>query len=139
MRMNVQAGNIVPVPPNTIGPSNTIRWKSWGAAANLAPNPLVSTPISNTEIISINNSVLGQLASGDVRANYIMTGATWTIGGGPPMGSNEVGTSKLANTTMETYDQGFDANANGANCFTCHVSNSVNVSHVFGPLKPLFP
>ena len=31
---------------------------------------------SNTEVIAINNSVISQLAGGDIRKNYIMTGAT---------------------------------------------------------------
>jgi mono/diheme cytochrome c family protein len=41
---------------------------------------------------------------------------------------------------METYQQGKDntlANG-GSNCLTCHGSNTTNVSHVFGALKPLF-
>jgi hypothetical protein len=89
------------------------------------------------------------LAGGDVRRNYIMTGATWTIGGAGPTGcfksggggGNEVGTSKLENTTMETYQQGNGppwATRFGANCFSCHGSNTTNVSHMFDPLKPLF-
>ena len=65
-----------------------------------------STAASNTEIISIHNTVT--VPGGDVRDNYFMTGTTWTINGAPPNGSfsvdptkNEVGTSLLANTTME--------------------------------------
>src|SRR6185295_16861231 len=42
-----------------------------------------------------------------------------------------VGTNHMANTTMETYQQ-------GGNCFSCHVTDTTAVSHVFGPLKPLF-
>ena len=86
---------------------------------------------SNSEIISMNNHVIGMIASGDVRNNYVMTGATWTIGGAPPNGGNEVGTNKLSNTTMETYQQ-------GSNCFSCHTNNTTGVSHVFPFLKPLF-
>ena len=139
-RMHFASPNIVSTPPSTIGSSNTIRWKSWGAASNIAPNPLVSTTGSNTEIISISNSVLGQLAGGDIRRNYVMTGATWTIGGAAPNASNQVGTSRMANTTMETYQQGVDTTATGgSNCFTCHITNQVDVSHFFGQLKPLFP
>jgi hypothetical protein len=114
----------------TISPSNTIRWKSWGRAHPSAT--------SNTEIISINNGVRGMLASGDVRGNYIMTGATWTIGGAAPTVGNEVGTNKLSNGTMETYQQGTNNMATGTNCFSCHVTNTTAVSHMFGPLKPLF-
>jgi hypothetical protein len=85
------------------------------------------------------------LAAGDIRGNYVMTGATWTIGGAAPnafIGGNQVGTSSLANTTMETYEQGVHSNpthqAGGSNCFSCHTSNTTNVSHVFAALKPLF-
>ena len=139
-RMHFESPNIVASGTNTIGPSNTIRWKSWGAASNVAPNPLVSVAASNTEIISINNSVLGQLASGDIRSNYVMTGSTWTIAGAAPNNTNQVGTSRMANTTMETYDQGSDTTATGgSNCFTCHDSNQVSVSHFFDFLTPLFP
>jgi hypothetical protein len=132
----------------TISPSDTIRWKAWGGASDVSPNPIAqptnpATAASNTEIISINNSVRGGLASGDVRGNYIFTGATWTIGGAAPTGSfpngNEVGTSKLCNATMETYQQGSNTLFNtGTNCFTCHHSNTVNVSHIFAPTKKLF-
>lgn len=145
-------------PPNiagnpTIAPSNTIRWKAFGGASDIAPNPLdPTTAASNTEIIAINNSVGGMLPSGDVRNNYVMTGATWTVGGGAPTGLGDgipscgvsfgcpVGTSALSNTTMETYQQGTDNTLahGGSNCFTCHGSNTTGVSHVFGALKPLF-
>jgi hypothetical protein len=146
-------------PPNiagnpTISPSDTIRWKAFGAATDVVPNPVdPSTAASNTELISINNSITSMAAfSGDVRNNYVMTGATWTVNGGAPTGLGDgvpscgvstgcpVGTSALSNTTMETYQQGVDntlANG-GSNCFTCHGSNTTNVSHVFGALKPLF-
>jgi hypothetical protein len=125
----------------SIGPSNALRSKAWGAASNLSPNPIDgSTTASNTEIISINNSILGMMPAGDVRNNYFMTGATWTINGQAPNATNQVGTSQLANTTMETFQQGpNNTTTNGtSNCFICHTSNLTGVSHVFGPLKPLF-
>jgi hypothetical protein len=143
-------------PPNitgnpTISPSDTIRWKAFGGGFDLTPNPFdASTAASNTELISINNSLSPSnasplIASGDVRSNYVMTGATWTELGEPPTtqfpaGGNQVGTSSLSNIAMETYQQGVDntfANG-GSNCFTCHVTNTTNVSHVFPVLKPLF-
>lgn len=150
--------NIVPMPagpggcpPGTIGPSDTIRWKAFGGAFNQTPNPLdPSTAASNSEIISVNNAT--QVPGGDVRDQYFMTGATWTIGGAAPTGmfptGNEVGTSKLANTTMETFVQGSSnaATPTDSNCFSCHVTNKVTVSHVFcdpahgcsAGLQPLF-
>jgi hypothetical protein len=115
----------------TISPSDTIRWKAWGSASTKAS--------ANTDVISINNTVRSLLAAGDVRRNYILTGATWTIGGGEPTETNQVGTNKLANGTMETYHQGSDASAmTGSNCFTCHTTNSTSVSAIYNPLKPLF-
>jgi hypothetical protein len=87
---------------------------------------------SNTEVISTNAHVRGMLANGDIRGNYVMTGATWTI----PGTFIQVGTNKLSNTTMETYHQGL-------NCFDCHQGNTTNfdpngLSHIFGGLQPLF-
>jgi hypothetical protein len=124
-------------------PSNTLRMKPWGAGSDKAPNPLVgSAAASNTDIISIDNSVIGQLAAGDLRANYVMRGATWTENGNNPdqpfPSGIEVGTSQLANTTMETYQQGSGAFSTSVNCFFCHGTNTTIVSHVFGDIKPLF-
>jgi hypothetical protein len=132
----------------TISPSDTTRWKSFGAASDGPPNPIDGSPqASNSEIISINDDVLGMLAAGDLRANYIMTGSTWTeLGAGPTTffqsGGNEVGTSVLANTTAETYNQGVDNTlANGGkNCFSCHRNSGSNflvVSHDWTAIQPL--
>jgi hypothetical protein len=121
------------IPPNaikadgsfTISPSDTRREDPWGMDGGSSS--------SNTEVISTNAHVRGMMATGDIRGNYIMTGATWTI----PGSFVEVGTNHLSNTTMETYAQ-------GSNCFSCHrdgVSNPFNpngLSHIFGGLQPLF-
>jgi hypothetical protein len=159
--------NIMAVRSQTISPSDTLRWKSWGAASDSPPNPKTpatkANPLadlaeviasSNSEIISINNSIRGMIPDGDVRKNYIMTGATWTILGAPPtdvpfpLPGNHVGTSRLSNTTMETYQQGTSSMAStGLNCFSCHntqpaappCTGMLCVSHVFGPLQPLAP
>src|SRR5579864_1687261 len=150
--------NIVPLPagpggcpPGGIGPNTIIRWKAFGGAANQTPNPLdASTAASNSEIISVNNAT--QVPGGDVRDQYFMTGSTWTIGGAAPSGmfpsGNEVGTSRLANTTMESFVQGSSnqATPTDTNCFSCHVTNKVTVSHIFcdpfhgcsAGLQPLF-
>lgn len=139
--------------PTTISPTNVIRWKPFGAAYDQQPNPADTTPVSNSSIISINNATQipasssgrGQnLPGADVRDNYFMLGATWTIGGAvptnsygtpPPPTANEVGTSLLANTTMETYEQGnsnlFGGGNNGKNCLFCHAYNTVPTSHIF--------
>lgn len=114
----------------TISPSDTLRSEPWGIDG--------SNAFSNTEVVSMNSHVRGMMASGDVRGNYIMTGATWTPFGSPPSGPTPgVGTNRLANTTMETYQQGV------SNCFSCHQGfpsglNPNGLSHVFGGLKPLF-
>jgi hypothetical protein len=171
---SLNPGNIIAVSPFAISPSNTMRVNAWGGAANASPNPVdaPSSPLataasaaSNSEIISTNNSVRGLLNSGDVRNNYIMTGATWTIGGASPTTNfgnpgnsaistgKAVGTSQMANTTMETYQQldfalpfhsSFSQFSN--NCFSCHSSNTTSVSHIFTTpghaphgLKALFP
>ncbi|ESZ51702.1 hypothetical protein X731_03750 [Mesorhizobium sp. L2C054A000] len=140
LKAQFDSGNIIPGDdPSGIAPSNTIRWKTWGAVSGVSPNPIDgSDTASNTEIIAINNSVRSQLAAGDVRANYVFVGATWTIGGASPTASNQVGTSMLANSTMETYQQGTNAGDKGSNCFSCHKSNQTGVSHVYKVLNPLF-
>ena len=117
--------DIVALTGQTIGPSNVLRVSPWGSdPANDA---------ANTELVSINNSVISQLAAGDVRKNYVMIGNTWTIGGAAPApdGSNQVGTKQLANTTMETFFQ-------PSNCFSCHTTNKFGVSHIYLKIKPLF-
>ena len=123
-------------PPNinansgfTISPSDTLRLEPFGIDG--------SNAASNTQVISMNNHVRGMLVGGDIRGNYIMTGATWTPFGAPPTGGNGVGTNLLSNTTMETYQQ-------GTNCFTCHNQPMLGdpsgngLSHIFGPLQALF-
>ncbi len=124
--IQASGADLTSISPFTISPSNTLRDNAWG------DSPGAGSASKNTEVIAINNSVLGKLISGDVRMNYMMTGATWTIGGAAPSAGNQVGTNHMANTTMETYQQ-------GSNCFGCHVTNTTAVSHVFGPLKELFP
>ena len=129
-----------------VTPSNTQRTNPWGL-----PGTAAASVASNTQIVSINNSVLSQLLSGDMRKNYFMLGATWTLGGQPPtaippntINGTQVGTNVLANSTMETYVQGT------FNCFTCHnnlgkpngmlglgVGGGSALSHVYFPLQPL--
>lgn len=121
------SNNIQSIGSLTISPSDTLRSDPWGIDGTNA--------FSNTEVISMNEHVRGMTASGDVRANYVMTGATWTPFGSPPVGATPgVGTNRLANTTMETYQQGVST------CFTCHQNglDPNGLSHVYGGLKPLF-
>ncbi len=76
---------------------------------------------NTANIQSLNASVAPHLA-GTVWENYELVGAVWTTGGndipganGAPMapGDQQIGSLKLANTTMETFTQ-------DANCFACH-------------------
>lgn len=120
--MRNASNNIQALPTFSVSPSNTLRVMPWGMVG--------SSSNSNTQVIAMNNNTRGRLIDGDVRKNYVQTGSTWTIGGAAPSGGNEVGTNKLSSTTMETYQQGM-------NCFSCHGTNKVTVSHVFEDLKPL--
>ena len=146
--------DIVSVGSNNIGPSNAVRYMPWGASNDNSPNPKdYSSAVSNSEIISVNASVHAQLMVGDIRRNYVLNGATWTLGGAPYTGNYGkvanpflspgagVGTSQLANMTMETFQttaSSFDAESN--NCMNCHLSaaNGTDLSHVFSVLKKLF-
>jgi hypothetical protein len=138
-RMNVDpsTGNINRIGTQTIGPADVYRKNAWGTASN-DPNFISN----NTDIISINNSVFGQLLPGDKRKQYGMIGAVWTLNGQPPSPTNQVGTTALANSTMETYFQ-------PSSCFSCHKGNMLGeqpsgafgggLSHIWFQLKPLFP
>jgi hypothetical protein len=161
-KLDDTTGNIIQPPGSTaaIGPSDTLRLHPWGAATNTAPNALVKIAAqSNSDVISVNSSVLGQLVGQDVRKNYFFVGSTWADSGAtpanpyygaidpgtsppPPPSSpgNEVGTSQISNTTMETYQQGSLSSSYysiSGNCFDCHQSNQVTVSHIWTSLKPL--
>ncbi|WP_295654640.1 hypothetical protein [uncultured Mucilaginibacter sp.] len=139
--------------PNfTISASNTLRTMPWGSPspAKAYSNPQDTTSVaSNTEILSINTSITGMLAPGDIRANYLLIGATWTPNGSAPSGNSysgvdtagvSIGTSVLANSTMETYFQ-----SPSQSCFTCHSNNPGTptlspdtISHVFTNIQ-IFP
>jgi hypothetical protein len=113
------ATGIEAFPGMMIEPSDTRRENAWGSSSN-DPNRVAK----NTEIISINRSITEMLPAEDVRKNYMLIGATWSMG---------LGARRLVNTTMETYLQ--DKNA-----FAFHHGNPLGgqLSFVYGPLKPLF-
>jgi hypothetical protein len=133
-RMSFKTPNIVAKQGQTNGPSNTLRLNPWGGVATSTAN--------NTEILSLNNAVLSSLAAGDLRKNYVLGGATWTVGGVIPSNSSAppvVGSTALANTTMETYQQG-----NTNNCFACHNTGGQTnggglspLSHIYQQISPL--
>jgi hypothetical protein len=120
-----------PAPPLTpsVGPIDVLRINPWGTSNNIQ---------KNTMMIAVNNGIISQLAQGDVRRNYIMTGVTWTNGGSPAP-SNTFGTDQMANSTIETFGQ-------PNHCFQCHHDPANQdmlglptggLSHVWWPLWPL--
>lgn len=145
-------GNIVLTPPATrIVPTSVVRTNPWGTSGSDANSATV-----NAQIISMNNNVLGNLVSGDIRANYVQIGSVWTSNGIIPESplpdqtnsdvallAPQVGSSRLANTTMETYFQGTQM----GNCFLCHNAGGSpapdgsfgdeELSHIFFDLAPL--
>jgi hypothetical protein len=130
-----------------IVPSDTVRARPWGSKSS------ADNAGNNTELIAINNSVLGQLAPGDIRKNYVQIGAIWTS---QPQGAPKApipyqgdttkadlrGSLNLYNSTMETYTY---PDSFAPNCFSCHqlskdAKNSFGafgLSHIFSELQPL--
>lgn len=95
-----------------------------------------SNVLLNTQVISANVSVINQLTPGDVRRNYVHGGTIWAKPGTQPTGSNIVGTARLANATLETFVQA-SSTSQGANCFSCHNTNTVAVSHIYRQMHAL--
>lgn len=132
-----------------ISASNTLGVLPWGSAKDSVTNQEdKSSAASNSEIISINYTIQKMLGN-DIRAKYLQIGATWTMGGAPPTGGVygvdgtapgvSIGTSVLANTTMETYFQ-----EPVYSCFTCHSSHTTpatlypsSLSHIYSVIEPL--
>jgi hypothetical protein len=147
------AGSWLFTPSGSAGPFNGMN-ASWDTGTgNIVGTPVAKTPVlrmrpwgmpgsnasSNTQVISSNASVIAQLIAGDVRRNYFQIGTTWTINGQPPNSGNQVGTNQLANATIETFMQASSpTSGTGSNCFTCHQSNKVSVSHSYPEMNPLF-
>jgi hypothetical protein len=134
VRMTVDAsGDIVAAENQTIGPVDVTRENAWGT-----PDSNAAAIDNNTNVISLNRSILGQMPAGDVRSKYVLIGSTWTGDGKAPVGGNVAGATKLANSTMETFKQGL-------NCLSCHNGNMLGtpngggLSHVWGQMSPLFP
>ena len=143
--------NLKAIAPYGITASNSSLVYPWGSEANVSPNAENgSSAASNSEVISINNSVLSKLVGNDIRKNYILIGSTWTSGGSAPTGQSystnptspgvAIGTSLVANSTMETYLQ-----LNYTTCFYCHSNGDTlnpsllpgDLSHVYTGLQVL--
>lgn len=128
----------------TIGPSDVVRIAPWGTTAS---DPNFTN--NNTDIVSLNQNVVGLLAAGDVRRNYMLVGTTWVFNGGLPSKGPIVGTPELANSTMETFQQ-------FGSCFGCHTDDGTGsgggmlgtsagadgftggLSHIWAAMLPLF-
>ncbi len=147
--IKVNGDTLVANGTNTISASNSSMVFPWGSEMGVSPNAENgSSAASNSEVISINNSIFGWLVGNDIRKHYMLVGATWTSGGVAPTGSSysdnpgdpgaAIGTSLLANSTMETYKQGPTFS-----CFTCHRDHTTptllpgQLSHIYTALQPL--
>ena len=137
--------SIVSTSSAALAPASVARLNPWGTAAT-DTNSLSS----NTDLVSLNSSVMTGLASGDPRANYVQVGAVWSqFGQIPANGTDSVlkGGLSLANAAMETFAQNPDSTSGYVtkNCFGCHNSSGsttlnppgINISHIFGQLQPL--
>ncbi len=147
-------------PGQLINASNTQRRDAWGCIDTISPNAEdVTTAAANSEIISINNDIRKMLVGKDIRKNYLLIGATWTSGGVAPNGISysdtstysgvSIGSSQLANSTMETYLSETSFFNGNNSCFRCHSeTNNANVpiltpdvpfglSHVFSEIQSL--
>jgi len=137
-------GTVEALSPYTVSPSDTIRWKAWGAASD-APAGRYSDVDSNTDVIALDSDVRRLMPSDDVRSKYFLVGSTWTTNGAGPSarypGGSAAGTDYLAHTTLETYQQGDDTTSSGSfSCFDCHNAAStdlIHMSHIFAYVKPL--
>jgi hypothetical protein len=111
---------------------------------------------SNPTIAGLNSSVLTYLPANSVWRNFFLVGAVWTTGGttalpavppNPPItpaagtAPNEVGSTYLANATMETFQQWPNPSSSPGpqlNCFSCHntfpgfTTAPFNISHGIG-------
>lgn len=124
------------VSPASLTPTPVCQLNAWGDTSATSPNA--------QNIQAINASVAAQLSgSRALLRNYMLVGGQWTFPGGLPaitqkgQPTNIRGSSKLANTSMESFTQ-------LTSCFGCHNptpgSNNFNakniaVSHVW-PLPP---
>jgi hypothetical protein len=136
-------------PPYTISASDTLRTAPFGMPSGDFTDPSqfgVNNALSNTQVITANNQLLAAMPQGDIRNNYYLLGAIWTVGGAPlctkksdgtlscepdcltatsQSPTNQVGTCMLENSTMETYAQLEQSGVTPpggfqSSCFDCH-------------------
>jgi len=121
---------------------DVVQKNPWGNA----PSNDADIVASNTDLVSLNASVLGMLSGlGDVRSNYYQLGGIWSQKGQLPTGDSDSflrGGLQLANSTMETFHQ-FPVSGGGFNpksCFGCHNTtgtSGLDLSHIYNSLSPL--
>ena len=152
--------NVIKIVNPAVNSSEVRRIMAWGVASDTIPNAEDKTPAdSNSEIISINNTIRKMLVGNDIRKNYLLIGATWTFGGATPDGKSypyggtpgaAIGTGRLANSTMETFFQSPSSNSVPSNtdnkavtsCLYCHgysldPRTQFGLSHVFSDIIAL--
>lgn len=149
--MKFKNDQIIAKKGHTISPSNTTRTKPWGSSYETQPNAEDATPaIANSKVIQLNKAISTLLPGNDVRKKYFLIGATWTNNGTAPNGisyapnttvdSVAIGSSQLANSTMETYAQNGTTYNKYGSCFSCHSNNGLkptDLSHVYKRIQPL--
>ena len=130
--------NVWPTPAPTTPPTTqAFRENPFGTIPSMKDAAGTSGSDNVAIIQNLNRSVVGILPKGSVWANYVFQGALWTTGslpafapfqgnGQPNPAFNQVGSTFLANATMETFTQfpnpiptPFPTNT-FQNCFTCH-------------------
>lgn len=135
---NIQRMNLITHNNNTFT-MQAIPGKTIGAASAYRVSPWGNSPDDNkqnTLLVNLNNNVRSQLINGDVRKKYFLLGSVWTNNGVPGQNNSIpelAGSSRLANSTMETFTQ-------SQNCFSCHTTqHNDSLSHILPIIKPLTP
>lgn len=139
--------------PPFIVPTNIVLSQPFGGSYAATDGIKQETPINNTQLISLANSLQTRLKKppfNHALKNYVQTGAVWTQGGIIPSLNPTIpravnqprleGSTSLANSTMETYFQWRNGGNYATGCFGCHntqqaipnqKTQGVNVSHLF--------
>ena len=145
--------NLIATQGYTLSDATTaVQLNPWGSPS-LNSSKGTQDPENNSELISLNNDVMGMLEASDRRRNYFLSGAVWTQHGNIPTYSSggpsfkQIGSISLSNMTMETFTQGTstDPTKTQEGCFSCHSisgtaaadKQGVDLSHIYGEIQPL--
>ena len=140
-KTNMKNANIMNMTLSTTNSGSTVikaePSKSISAGSTYRISPYGNKPTEakkNTLLRNINKSIRGQLKSGDARKEYFLVGSIWTENGVPGVNNSVpifAGSTKLANSTLETYTQ-------YNNCFDCHTTQKgLTLSHIAPVIQPL--